>query len=334
MHLSSEHIDFEALAGKYLSGNSSPEEVELLESLVKSDNQKKKLFYEIKKSWNLAATSKSNFDTAKAWEKISTQISDNQNDNVKSLYPQNFIRKAMRIAAAVLILVVGSFVAYYFTQHKEKTLIAENQVVEHVLQDGSSVSLSYNSKLSYPKKFKDDERRVKLEGEAYFEVESLEGKPFIIETFNSEIHVIGTSFWVKSRKDEAVEVVVYSGKVAMITVDKKRIELTPGIKGVYEPEKEEVMTEENTNPNVISWKTKRIIFEETGLKEVFNVVTSTYGTKISIRDEVLEECKLTATFADRSAEDILLIIKETFNIRYVRSEGVIWVLGEGCEENN
>jgi transmembrane sensor len=334
MNLSSQYIDFEALAGLYLSGNASPEEVELLESLVKSDDQKKKLFYEIKKSWNLAATAKSKFDTAKAWEKISAQIADNQRDNVKPLYPKNIIKNAMRIAAAVLILVVGSFVVYYFAKTKEKTLIAENQVVEYVLKDGSTVSLSYNSKLKYPPKFKDDERRVKLEGEAFFEVESLEGQPFIIETFNSEIHVIGTSFWVKSRKDEAVEVVVYSGKVAMITADKKRLELTPGIKGVYEPEKEEVMTEENTNPNVISWKTKRIIFEETGLKEVFNVVTSTYGTKISIRDEVLEECKLTATFADRSAEDILLIIKETFNIRYVRSEGVIWVLGEGCEENN
>ncbi len=332
MNLGNQHIDFEVLAGLYLSGNASSEEVEMLELLVKSDAEKRKQFFEIKRSWMLAASPKYNFDKDKAWEKIAALTVNQQGEKIKPLYPRRLIKTVMRIAAAALILIVGTYVALYFAKHREKAIVADNKVVEYIFEDNSKVSLSYNSTIKYPAKFTSTERRIKLEGEAYFEVEKSDNKPFIVETHNAEIVVLGTSFWVKARKDDPeTEVVVYSGRVALITPEMNRVEITPGNKGVYNIELTVPEVLENINPNIISWKTKHIVFENTNLKEVFSVINSTYGSSIKIRDSVLEECVLTATFSDRSLEDMLSIIKETFEIRYVRSEGVIYVIGEGCK---
>jgi len=325
-------MDFEVLAALYLSGNASTEEVELLESIVKSDADKKRQFYEIKRSWKLAVSKNYSFDKENAWKKVAAITVNEEQGKIKPFYSGNLFKTTLRIAAAALILIVGTYIAYYFAKPGEKSLVAENKVVEYVFEDSSKVSLSYNSVIKYPAKFKSNERRVKLEGEAYFEVEKIDNKPFIVETHNAEIFVLGTSFWVKARKDDPnVEVVVYSGRVALVTPEKKRVEITPGNKGVYNIELTVPEVLESINPNLISWKTKHIVFDDTNLIEVFSVINSTYGSSIKIRDSILEECILTATFSDRTLEDMLSIIKETFDIRYVRSEGVIYVVGEGCK---
>ncbi len=331
MKSSSEHTDFEALVGIYLSGSATVEEAELLESIVKADPEKKKLYLEIKKSWMLVSASKHKFNTNKAWEKVEFLTINNNREKEKPLYTGLNAGKIWRIAATILLLIVGTYFAYTFYQHREKTLVADNEVIEKKLQDGSKISLNIGANLKYPAKFSKKERRVKLEGEAYFDIANQQERPFVIEALDAEILVLGTSFYVNANKeDQSVEVVVYSGKVAIISPDKKTIELNPGQKGRYEKEKKEIISTENTNPNVISWKTKTLVFENSSLKEVYEIISNTYGVNIAIRDKVLESCKLTATFTDRTVEDVLLIIKETYDLRYVKSEGTIWVLGEGC----
>ncbi len=67
-----------------------------------------------------------------------------------------------------------------------------------VLEDGSRVWVNADSKLSYPSKFDAKERKVILEGEAYFDVAKDIDKPFIVSTDKMDITVLGTSFNVSA----------------------------------------------------------------------------------------------------------------------------------------
>lgn len=113
-------------------------------------------------------------------------------------YRQRFIRICTQ-AAAVLLLVAGSWYA-------SRTVIIEDtakqylsvaapagQRIDITLQDGTSVCLNSEAKLEYPIRFNRN-RRVKLSGEAMFNVEHDAARPFIVETFACDVEVLGTKF--------------------------------------------------------------------------------------------------------------------------------------------
>ena len=74
-------------------------------------------------------------------------------------------------------------------------LLPQGKVAKIVLPDGSRVWLNARSSLIYPNKFLTGQpRKVKLNGEAYFEVAHDKSRPFIVETEKVQTRVLGTSF--------------------------------------------------------------------------------------------------------------------------------------------
>ena len=71
-----------------------------------------------------------------------------------------------------------------------------------VLDDGTEIWLNSASELKYPAHFVGNERRVQLTGEAYFQVARNEAAPFIVETRDMDVKVLGTSFNVSVYEDE------------------------------------------------------------------------------------------------------------------------------------
>ena len=331
------HIDFESLTAKYLAGSATSDEVDRLEALVKSDKEKQSLFLEIKKSWRIAATVGQSFDEAKAWKKITAKTDRKLTGNKsETLYTGTGIslNRILRIAAAILLFIAGSYLVYHFSQAGVRTLIAEKEASEIKLHDGSAVSLNIRSSLTYPARFRGNERRVQFEGEGYFEVASIENKPFIVEAQGIEVKVLGTSFYINAGRDELqVEVVVNSGKVAVITPDSRELRLSEGQKGIYRMDDHELFEESIENPNYLSWKTRIIVFDSTILKEVFEVLGNTYGVSFKIESKELENHMLTATFKEKPLEDVLEIIRETFGLQYTDSYGVILVSEEVRERS-
>lgn len=115
-------------------------------------------------------------------------------------------RYAVRIAAAVVLLLAGGYTARYriYERITQQTTVFEvpyGQRVQITLSDGSTVWLNSGARLEYPAVFRPDSRQVKLSGEALFEVRHDSGRPFRVETFASHISVLGTEFNVVA--DEA-----------------------------------------------------------------------------------------------------------------------------------
>ncbi len=327
------HTDFESLVAGYLAGNTSPQEVELLENLVKSDPEKRQLFIEIKRSWMLASTAGKSFNQQSAWKKIESQTLKGQNTpKIRPLYPSFSTSGILKMAAVILLLIIGFYSIYFHTFMRQETLQAELKPTAVELQDGSVITVNKGSVIEYPVRFAANERRISLKGEAFFEVTTNPQKEFVVEVQDIEVRVLGTSFNIKSINNEsAIEVSVLAGRVAIVAPDIPELILEAGQTGIYHQIRDTLVKQNNIAPNTISWKTRELIFENTSLKEVFTVIANTYGTEIGLREAKLENCTLTATFRDKQLEDVLNIIGETFNLRYVRSNGTLMATGEGCD---
>ncbi len=165
-----------------------------------------------------------------------------------------------------------------------------------ILPDGSTVTLSKNSSISYPGRFKGDKRKINLKGEALFDVKANKNKPFVVEINDVTITVLGTVFRVKNTSG-STEVFVESGSV----------QVTRNNKTVVLKQQEKVMVCDNTP----LWK----------LVEILN---EAYQVNITIENNEIRNLPLTTTFYNESLENILNIISETFNITVERNANTIF----------
>lgn len=118
-------------------------------------------------------------------------------------------RTALQWGGALAALLVIGLVAWMIGQPAEVTAPSGTSITR-TLPDGSTVELNSGSRLTYPRTFAslpiigEDARPVRLQGEAFFEVEP-DDKPFLVHTSTASIEVVGTSFTVRSWNDERNE---------------------------------------------------------------------------------------------------------------------------------
>jgi ferric-dicitrate binding protein FerR (iron transport regulator) len=304
--------------------------VALLENWVKSGKENQKLFLEYKKSWNLVTKSGWEPDSKSAFRCIESSM-DEMATPVRDIRSGSANRPLWRIAAAILVLMAVGYLLIFQAQNRPVVLIAETEVISIRLVDGSEVTLNRHAKLSYPKKFKSNERRIAFEGEGFFDIAKDQERHFIIDLENVTIQVLGTSFYIGSSAENAeVEVVVETGKVAMIAKTGEKMELSSGQKGVYSSLESTFRMESNTDLNLLSWKSGRMVFENSNLSVVAKVLSNTYHIQIDLDENVSATCSLTAIFDNQPLDDVLIIIEETLNLEVKKLGDRYLITGNGC----
>ncbi|MGC9353763.1 MAG: FecR family protein, partial [Mariniphaga sp.] len=102
------------------------------------------------------------------------------------------------------------------TPEMNQLVIPYGKTSEILLPDGTHVFLNAGSRLIYPDFFADKNREVFLVGEAYFEVVHNEKQPFVVQTTDVRVRVLGTQFNVSAYPSEnIIETVLSSGKVRL-----------------------------------------------------------------------------------------------------------------------
>lgn len=324
---------YETLISKYLSGEAEAKEVSVLFTWITSDNENRKLFTSIRESWALtmAYNVESNTDLDHEWSEIADRLGVSDIHASRGLR-QISRRSFLRVAAILVFLIVPS-VAYFllFMNPGQGMLLADSQIVESTLPDGTQVTLNTGSSLYYPTKFKGKERKVTLEGEAYFDVSHNTEKAFIIDAENMQIKVLGTSFYVNTNSSaNTMEVVLISGSVQLNYLDKE-MRLTPGDKAVVLEAHGEIVKEEHSDPNLLAWKTKKLRFNDTPFGEIVDILGKVYQKDIVVLNPDILNCRITATFDGQSLEAVLLVLKSTINIHVKPNGTKIEISGEGCQ---
>lgn len=126
------------------------------------------------------------------------------------------------IAAIVILTIITTtyFLQQSFRDEVMNTVtVPQGQRVHLTLSDGTKVWLNAKTKMEYPQSFKvSDQRIVKVDGEAYFEVSKNKEKPFIVKTTKGDVEVLGTKFYISAyATTDVFETSLIEGKVKVHT---------------------------------------------------------------------------------------------------------------------
>jgi transmembrane sensor len=320
---------------RFLAHETTPEENRLVELWINESPEHKLFFENTNRIFenNLTTGEQSEFNVNATWNKFSeeSQIASPKLqpiENKKKSISATLI--FMSKIAAVLVLMVAVGMAYFHFSKKENAVILAHQVSSYTLPDGSVIALNKNSTIQYEKQFGEATRELKLSGEAFFDVKKDPSKPFVISVNSIKIQVVGTSFNVNAYPfDDKTEVVVKTG-IVKVTGNGTEIVLVKGEKAEFSKKTKELKKLVNTNPNYSSWKTQTYVFEMTKMSEVFKTLEKDYNVDITLIDPEFNNCTLFARFEKNSLNEILTIIKHTFNVDYeIRGKQII-IKGKGC----
>lgn len=318
---------------KYLQGNASEKEKEVLLGWLRAGEENKKTFSEIRDRWLETHNPLDNPEYAKrAFDRFAqlVEVSKNKQKRLRLSY---FYKAAASVAILFVCLLGG-----YLTGSKQTMdlLSSEPIVLNRVimgkdskgpvtLPDGTTVWLNAGSMLVYPDHFSDNKRSVKLEGEGYFEVVRNEKAPFFVETDGMVVNVLGTHFNVKNYENKKmIETTLLSGKVeVLLSGMSSGIVLKPNQRiscnrqnGIYS------LAEVDASDYII-WIGDKLVCTNEKLSTILHRMKHWYNMDIECRKGVPLDHRLSLTIRKESPEEILKLLTLISPIRYTIEEDKI-----------
>ena len=314
-------MDFDyRLLAKYLTDTLSPEEMEKVERWRVLSIENEDIFSKLVKlrvSWKFTQ-----YNTPEHIEKALNGL----NVKIDSRRRFQIFRSVMRYAAVVLLLVSFSYVGWdYLKPYNYVTItVKQSEDVKKIkLADGSTAWLKSGSSLKIPETFTADNRKLSLQGEAFFDVAKNAQSPLYISTNYVNIKVLGTAFNVKTDEEhQNVETVLARGKVALLDKQWKAVlDMSPGEKVTYNNRKNEYATEVVDVNICTAWRLNQFVFENVTLREIVNQLSVKFNVNINLESSKLAQRKFRCVInEDESLPDILKLLKFLAPIRY-RIEG-------------
>lgn len=159
-------------------------------------------------------------------------------------------------------------------------------VYQLTLSDGTQVWLNAMSSLKFPTVFTGGDRRVELQGEAYFEVTSSASQPFFVDAGDMDIKVLGTHFNVKAYRDDLIfQATLLEGKVE-VSNEKEKVDIAPGQQAMINVEAKDIKKVKEVNINdVMAWKKGEFFFEETELKDALRTLSRWYDFDVEYSED-------------------------------------------------
>jgi ferric-dicitrate binding protein FerR (iron transport regulator) len=348
----------EELIFKYFQGSASVGDISTLSSWLDQSRSNKQVFATLKKV-NIEIEANASHDLSvidKSYNKFLKHI--NAHENLKDLEKKiaiknrrkNILRYAAMIAIVMSIATGAFFIGHGFYFSTEESYneieVPYGGRSNIILPDGSEVWLNAGSKLKYSHQFGNKKREVFLVGEAFFDVEKSKHS-FIVHTSDLDIHVLGTSFNVKSYPDEdRIETTLIEGIIRIEReISDQPVYLKPKEKltfrkssnqvSVQSAEEEKVIDDskeknvvpdkitpriqifENVNTEEsISWKEGDLIFNKEPLENLAKKLARKYDIRIEFTDEKLKKYSYSGTLRDFPLEQVLKALELTSPVKY------------------
>lgn len=237
------------------------------------------------------------------------------------------LRECLKIAA-VFILAFGCF--YFLMPEQEDVVepeeiamqtiyVPEGQRAEIFLADGTKVWLNGKTSLSFPNRFTHGERRVELDGEAYFDVKKDASEPFIVSCEDYRVKVLGTEFNVKAyRRNGRFETALLKGSVEIISDHtNEKTHLTPGTR-VYAKEGNLVLAALR-NEDQFLWREGIIAFENESVRDILCKLELYFDVQIDVRNTKILDVPYTGKFrTNDGVEHALKVLQLRHKFTYTK----------------
>jgi ferric-dicitrate binding protein FerR (iron transport regulator) len=356
--------EIETLLNKYLEGKCNEDEKQQINKLFADEEYAdiiKTILYSQLNLYNNFSQSDNEIEFNHLYNKIITKIQDKQ--ELKS-EPKSFTRKFTRQkflirSSAVAALIIFAFIlGNVFSFHDKKgtvPIVSSTKYYEVkaplgskseiVLSDGTYVTLNAGSLIRYSGDFNYSNRKIYLEGEAYFKIAKNEKLPLFVDAGNISIKAVGTEFNVKAYKDEAtIETTLIEGKIEIIKLegDKKNMmsDLKPNQKAIYLKESDKLMIgkiKENESlavstikthidrllisPQVdveqaVAWTQNKLIIKSENLEKLCVTLQRKYNVNFVFGNDEVKKFRFTGILQDETLQQVLDVIKLTAPINY------------------
>ncbi|MFV0565955.1 MAG: FecR family protein [Flavobacteriaceae bacterium] len=197
------------------------------------------------------------------------------------------------------------------------------------LSDGTKVFLNAGTNIKYPTTFvKGKIREIFLEGEAYFEVAEDKVHPFIVNTNQVSITVLGTKFNVSSYKEDTeINTVLVEGSVSLSNdqnPDSASL-LQPGHKGSWDKSNNKMSFKKVDVKMYTEWMQGDIVFRNTAFNEMIKKLERNYNVIIENNNQTLNLKKFNANFNKNieNIDDILTVISQIYPFTYKKTDNKI-----------
>jgi ferric-dicitrate binding protein FerR (iron transport regulator) len=231
--------------------------------------------------------------------------------NEKKSYRWLFNLAAMLLIGFTLVWLSGIFTKDLLAPVEETLVMLHKKTgpgekLQLTLPDGTRVWLNSNSEISFPEKFGSVERKVRLAGEGFIEVEKDSLRPFKVEAQGLVTTALGTSFNIKEKGEAEISISLVSGKVKVENVAKSEdFFLSPGEQLHRDPITGKNSIRKFDRHTISSWKEGTILFEKSNLKEVVAILENWYGVKIEVENSTNANWEFSGEYHRQSLENVL-----------------------------
>lgn len=241
----------------------------------------------------------------------------------------------VRVAAILIFSVSISYLVFQWKDSDKPESVVSNIVKKenplgvrshYILADGTEVYLNSGSSIEFPKNFNDDERIVKLDGEAYFEVNHDISRPFKVLSDKLSVTVLGTKFNVNSR-DNVNAVALTEGSVRYTNNDSgNNVILKPGQMATFDPKDADFNVSDFDPEVIIGWKDGKLLFRDASFEEVIEKIKNWYGVDVVIENGTAStHWSYTASFRNESLETVLLNMSTIKGFSYAISNNSVTI---------
>lgn len=288
---------------RYIEGNATDDEMQTVVEWLDADEANVREFTALHKLFDITVFNKLEFNREEASSK-----------NVSKKRYRKISYECIKVAAIIAICWMGFRFLFTdekpapsFTETYQTLYIPAGQRAELLLPDSTKVWLNARTKLIYPTHFGEKERKVILDGEAYFDVRRKKGQPFIVRTEKMDIEVSGTEFNVSSYSRSSVfRVALLEGSVNLNARD---------ISGTYTMKVNEQVSVENSKLCVtkindydyFKWKEGILCFNNETVASIMEKLQLYYDVEIVINKRDFLSDRYTGKF--RISDGITQVLK-------------------------
>lgn len=299
---------------KFFEGTATEDEEKELRLWIEESAENKKRFMEERKLFDAVLL-------------LSDDSSSIKTEKPKKLQKRIFFRELLKVASVALIVLTA---CWLYMETKENKLASSMQIVSVpagqranlILPDGTNIWLNAQTTIEYPVLFNDNERIVKLDGQAYFEVTHNNDAPFIVETAKGRIQVLGTKFDVMAYSNSPdFETALMEGevKVSLSSTPSQPITLSPNNKAYLNNGK--LFIEPVEDYNLYRWREGLICFNNEPFIDIMKDFERYFGIQIIVENTQISERSYTGKFRFSDGLDYALrVLQEDHNFSYERNK--------------
>ncbi|WP_028296974.1 FecR family protein [Olivibacter sitiensis] len=321
------------LVGKYLEGNLSDAEKKELHLLMDSPDNRTELEKRFLQEWENTEYDKGKSSDEQSRLRIERVLEKVHPKPKRNTYTWPWLSVACFLLLCLLIPFFwqqGSKevpeVANVPARHEVHTAYGQKKTLR--MADGTIIFLNAGSTLEYTDDFSRKNRKVKLTGEAYFEVSTDKNLPFIVEGQGIYAHVLGTSFNFRAfEEDSEVAVALESGALRVGKLDESVSDeslfatLKPGQKMIYHKAAGKIAVRTIGKLDAWGiWRNEVLAFDSKSFGQVALILERWYDVKVHFSDSKTKSFRFTGSFDNLSVNRVLDLLKKGHHFSY-RIEG-------------